>query len=39
MDIVINTSDPDAINTDEIYEAVEKLGYFVSSVTVGGGLT
>jgi hypothetical protein len=34
MDIVIYTSDPDSINTDEIKQAVEGAGYFVLSVTV-----
>lgn len=34
MDVVIYTSDPDAIDTKEIQRALEGLGYFVLSVTV-----
>lgn len=34
MNVVIHTSDPDAIDTAEIQDALEKLGYFVLSVTV-----
>lgn len=34
MDVVINTSDPDSIDTGEIQKAIEDLGYFVLSVTV-----
>jgi hypothetical protein len=33
MDIVVYTSDPDAIDTDEIQKALEAIGYFVASVT------
>jgi len=34
MDIFIITSDPESINADEIQEAVEDLGYFVTSITI-----
>lgn len=34
MEVVIETSDPDAIDADEIKAALEALGYFVLSVTV-----
>lgn len=34
MEIVIHTSDPEAIDTGEIKDAVEALGYFVLSVRV-----
>ena len=36
MEVVIYTSDPDAIDADEIKDALEKLGYFVLSVEVEG---
>lgn len=34
MDITIVTSDPDGINVVEIREALERLNYFVSTITV-----
>lgn len=34
MDITIVTSDPDVVDADLIYAAVEALGYFVDEVTV-----
>lgn len=36
MDITIVTSDPEAINSDEIVAAIEALNYFVASITVVG---
>jgi hypothetical protein len=36
MDIVIYTSDPEAIDADEIREALEALNYFVGTITVEG---
>lgn len=34
MDIWIFTSDPEAVDADEIQQAIESLNYFVSSVEV-----
>lgn len=34
MDVVITTSDPDAVDETEIRIALEKLDYFVASVTI-----
>ena len=34
MDIVIQTSDPEAINAAEIQMAIENLGYRVASIIV-----
>lgn len=34
MNVVIYTSDPDSIDTEEIKAAIEAAGYFVLDVTV-----
>lgn len=34
MDVVITTSDPDEIDETEIRIALEKLDYFVASITI-----
>lgn len=34
MDVVIFTVDPEEVDADEIHEALEDIGYFVSSVTI-----
>jgi len=36
MDVEITTSDPDQIDAEEIFEALQALGYFVDEITVVG---